>query len=398
MPLNSCQRVIRVEDLVGLCPKKADDSFFKTLPNTISIYCVGGAVRDFLLGKSSSDKDFVLVGAELDYFKKKGLKAVGKNFPVFLHPNTNEELALARKEKKHGVGYKGFLFFTGKEVSLKEDLRRRDFTINAMAVDEYGKLHDPFGGRKDLFTKTIRHVSPAFVEDPLRVLRLGRFLAQLTEFNVHKDTNELCKEIVKNREILTLSKERIWTEISKGFGGRKPINMINFLLGCGAWKEITGSSHFSTELHIFLESIETNKVSLEWIAANIFKDEELENVHCTFPKAVQTAINVLNRTKVCRENYIDKHKNCKGKYVLMLDIFEKANLFRNPKNLSDFLYVSFYKHPKQKKLLANCFEFLSQVSLKPIIDLNHKTIEIRSAIREYRLKKLQEFMLMKNSS
>ena len=299
-----------MEDLVGLCPKKADDSFFKTLPNTISIYCVGGAVRDFLLGKSFSDKDFVLVGADLDYFKKKGLKAVGKNFPVFLHPNTNEELALARKEKKHGVGYKGFVFFTGKEVSLKEDLRRRDFTINAMAVDEYGNLHDPFGGRKDLSTKTIKHVSPAFVEDPLRVIRLGRFLAQLTEFNVHKDTYELCKEIVKSKEILTLSKERIWTEISKGFGGRKPINMINFLLDCGAWKEITGSSHFGTELHLFLESVETNKISLEWIVANIFQDEDLENVHCTFPKAVHTAINVLKRTKVCRKNYIDTHNIC----------------------------------------------------------------------------------------
>ncbi len=387
-----------MENLIGLCPKKADDSFFKTLPNTISIYCVGGAVRDFLLGKSFSDRDFVLVGADLDYFKKKGLKAVGKNFPVFLHPNTNEELALARREKKHGIGYKGFVFFTGKEVSLKEDLRRRDFTINAMAVDEHGNLHDPFGGRKDLSSKTIKHVSPAFVEDPLRVIRLGRFLAQLNEFNVHKDTYELCKEIVKSKEILTLSKERIWTELSKGFGSRKPINMMNFLLDCGAWKEITGSSNFDPELHLFLESVETNKISLEWLVANIFQDEDVGNVHCTFPKAVHTAINVLKRTKVCRKNYIDAYNICNSKYDLILDIFEKANLFRNPTNLTDFLDVSFYRHPKQKKILANCFEFLSEVSLKPIIDSNHKKIEIKSAIREYRAEKLQEFMLVKNYS
>ena len=387
-----------MEDLVGLCPKRAEDSFFKTLPSTISIYCVGGAVRDFLLGKSFSDKDFVLVGTDLDYFKKKGLKAVGKKFPVFLHPNTNEEIALARKEKKHGVGYKGFVFFTGKEVSLEEDLRRRDFTINAMAVDEYGNLHDPFGGRKDLSNKTMRHVSSAFVEDPLRVIRLGRFLAELTEFNVHKDTYELCKEIVKKKEILTLSKERIWAEISKGFGSHKPINMINFLLGCGAWKEITGSSHVCKDLHIFLESVKTKKVSLEWIVAKIFQNEELENVHCTFPKAVQTAINVLKRTKVCRDSYIDTHKNCNGKSSLILDIFEQGNLFRNPTTLTDFLNVSFYKHPKQKKILANCFEFLSEVSLKPIIDSNHKEIGIKSAIREYRAEKLQEFMLVKNYS
>ncbi len=384
-----------MEDLVGLCPKKADDSFFKTLPKTISIYCVGGAVRDFLLGKNISDKDFVFVGADLDFFKKKGLKAVGKNFPVFLHPKTNEELALARKEKKCGVGYKGFVFFTGKEVSLKEDLRRRDFTINAMAVDEYGNLHDPFGGRKDLSNKTIRHVSPAFVEDPLRVIRLARFLAQLTEFNVHKDTYELCKDIVKKKEMLTLSKERIWTEISKGFGGCKPLNMINFLVSCGAWQEITGSSHLGTDLHIFLESAKTNKVSLEWIVANIFQDKELANVHCTFPKTVHTAINILQRTKVSRKSYIDTYNNCDSKYSLILDIIEKANLFRNPTNLADFLNVSFYKHPKQKKILANCFEFLSQVSLKPIIDSVHKKIEIKSAIREYRVKKLQEFMQLK---
>ena len=112
-----------------------------------------------------------------------------------------KKLALARKEKKHGVGYKGFVFFTGKEVSLKEDLRRRDFTINAMAVDEYGNLHDPFGGRKDLSTKTIKHVSPAFVEDPLRVIRLGRFLAQLTEFNVTRIHMIYVKRLSKKRNI-----------------------------------------------------------------------------------------------------------------------------------------------------------------------------------------------------
>ncbi|MDA9689671.1 hypothetical protein N9V13_04590 [Betaproteobacteria bacterium] len=386
-----------MKDLVGLCPKKGDDSFFKTLPNTIRIYCVGGAVRDFLLGKSFSDKDFVLVGADFNYLKKKGLRAVGKNFPVFLHPNTNEELALARKEKKQGVGYKGFVFFTGKEVSLKEDLRRRDFTINAMAVDEYGNLHDPFGGRKDLSTKTIKHVSPAFVEDPLRVIRLGRFLSQLTEFKVHEDTLKLCEEIVKSREILTLSKERIWTEISKGFRAHKPINMVNFLLSCGAWKEITGSSYLSKKLKAFLKSVETNKVSLEWIAAYIFQDKELGKVHCTFPKRVHAAINILNRTKVCRESYIDAHTNCIGNYELILDIFEKADLFRNPTNLADLLYVSFYDHPKQKNILSSCFEFLSQVSLKPIIDSNHKKIEMKSLIREYRLEKLREFMLLNYS-
>ena len=161
--------------------------------------------------------------------------------------------------------------------------------------------------------------------------------------------------------------------------------MINFLLGCGAWKEITGSS-LRQRTQIFLKSVETNKVSLEWIAAYIFQDKELGKVHCTFPKRVHTAINILNRTKVCRESYIDAHTNCIGNYELILDIFEKADLFRNPTNLADLLYVSFYDHPKQKNILSSCFEFLSQVSLKPIIDSNHKKIEMKSVIRDYRLK------------
>ena len=174
--------------------------------------------------------------------------------------------------------------------------------------------------------------------------------------------------------------------------------MIKFLLGCGAWKEITGSTRFGTDLQVFLKSVETNKVSLEWIVANIFKDEDLENVHCTFPKAVHTAINLLKRTKFYRENYIAKHNNSSGEHGLILDIFEKANLFRNPTNLADFLYVSFHKHPQQKKILTNCFKFLSQLSVQPIIDSIQKNTEIRSEIRNYRLKKLQEFMLIENSS
>ena len=184
-------------------------------------------------------------------------------------------------------------------------MRRRDFTINAMAVDEYGNLHDPFGGRKDLSNKTIKHVSPAFVEDPLRVIRLGRFLAQLTEFNVHKDTYELCKEIVKNKEILTLSKERIWTEISKGFGGRKPINMINFLLVVAHGRKLLDlltSVQIST---YFLKVLKLTKVSLEWIVANIFQDEELEKCSLYFSKGSSHCNKCIEKNKSLSKNYID---------------------------------------------------------------------------------------------
>ena len=390
---DSYQKINSVKNLQGLCPRREDDSFFKRLPDSIRIYCVGGAVRDFLLGKNFTDKDFLLVGADLEHFKKYRLKAVGKNFPVFLHPETNEELALARREKKHGIGYKGFIFFTGKDISLEEDLKRRDLTINAMAVDELGNLHDPFQGMKDLSCKSLKHVHTAFVEDPLRLIRLGRFLSQLNGFSVHDSTYKLCRQMVKEGEILTLSKERIWVELAKGLKAQKPINMVNFLLDCGAWEQITGSSEFDKKLCGFLKNLEVSKVSLEWIAAAVFQNFKVRNIHCKFPKAVVNAITVLNKSRISRKKYIDKFSNQKSQCDLILDIFETASLFRNPENLDDFLYVSFFSHPEHKTLLTDCFKFLSKDSLKPVIDCNQIRQAIKSEIRDYRLKRLKEFLI-----
>ena len=164
----------------------------------MKIYEVGGAVRDALLNEEAKDKDWVVVGSSPEEMAAKGFRPIGKDFPVFLHPETNEEYALARTEKKSGQGYHGFNFYFGKEVTLEEDLSRRDLTINAMAKDDDGKIIDPFGGRKDLENKIFRHVSDAFSEDPLRAIRLARFhtYEHLNNFEITEETKKLINEIV----------------------------------------------------------------------------------------------------------------------------------------------------------------------------------------------------------
>ncbi len=207
----------------------------------MKIYQVGGSVRDKLLGLPSMDRDYVVVGATPEQMIALGFTPVGKDFPVFLHPQTKEEYALARTERKSGRGYTGFTFHTSTDVTLEEDLRRRDLTINAMAFDEagnvvdpYGAVIDPFGGRLDLASKTLRHVSEAFAEDPLRVLRLARFAARFHEFSVAPETMALCKQLVDEGEIAELVAERVWQEISRGLMEAKPSRMFEVLRECGA--------------------------------------------------------------------------------------------------------------------------------------------------------------------
>ncbi len=200
----------------------------------MTTYQVGGSVRDKLLGLASVDRDYVVVGATPEQMIAAGFVAVGKDFPVFLHPETKEEYALARTERKSGRGYTGFTFQTSPEVTLEEDLRRRDLTINAMAFDDAGNVVDPYGGQRDLQTKTLRHVSEAFAEDPLRVLRLARFAARFSDFSVAPETTALCKRLVDGGEIDALVAERVWQEISRGLMEAKPSRMFDVLRECGA--------------------------------------------------------------------------------------------------------------------------------------------------------------------
>lgn len=197
-------------------------------------YVVGGAVRDELLNLPVQDRDWVVVGATPEEMLAAGFRPVGKDFPVFLHPQTQEEYALARTERKTAPGYAGFAFHAAPDVTLEEDLARRDLTINAMAKGDDGALLDPYGGRADLEARVFRHVGPAFVEDPVRILRVARFAARFTDFSVAPETLTLMREMVANGEVDALVPERVWQELSRGLMAVQPSRMFEVLRECGA--------------------------------------------------------------------------------------------------------------------------------------------------------------------
>ncbi len=197
-------------------------------------YLVGGAVRDSLLGLPVADRDWVVVGATPQALIDAGYLPVGRDFPVFLHPATKEEHALARTERKTAPGYHGFSFHAAPDVTLEQDLSRRDLTVNAMARDDAGNVIDPFGGQRDLRAKTLRHVSPAFAEDPVRILRLARFAARFADFKVAIETIALAQTMVHNGDVDALVPERVWQELARGLMEARPSRMFEVLRQCGA--------------------------------------------------------------------------------------------------------------------------------------------------------------------
>ena len=204
------------------------------------VYAVGGAIRDTLMGLPVHDIDYVVVGSSVEEMVAKGYRPVGKDFPVFLHPETQAEYALARTERKTGQGYKGFHFYADPSVTLEQDLERRDLTINAMAQEvgadgkQFGPIIDPYNGQEDLAAKIFRHVSDAFAEDPLRLLRIARFSARFPEFSVADETLSALKAIVQSGELRALSAERIWQELARGLVASKPMHLFQVLLNTGA--------------------------------------------------------------------------------------------------------------------------------------------------------------------
>lgn len=204
----------------------------------MQIYMVGGAVRDRLLGRPVNDHDWVVVGATPEQMVAQGFMPVGRDFPVFLHPASKEEYALARTERKSGRGYRGFVVQTSPEVTLEEDLSRRDLTINAIAlqVDKHGHetLVDPYGGMDDIAAKVLRHVTDAFHEDPVRILRVARFAARFTDFHVAPETMALMRSMVEHGEVDHLVPERVWQELARGLMEERPSRMLEVLRACGA--------------------------------------------------------------------------------------------------------------------------------------------------------------------
>lgn len=211
----------------------------------MKIYLVGGAVRDELLGLAIKERDWVVVGATPKEMRALGYTQVGKDFPVFLHPSTHEEYALARTERKTAPGYKGFQVHAAADVSLEEDLRRRDLTVNAIAKDEHGTLIDPFGGRADIDAGVLRHVSPAFAEDPVRILRAARFAARFGKwgFTIAHGTNALMRAMVASGEVDALVPERVWAETGKALKTDTPARFFDVLRGCGALARVFPELH-----------------------------------------------------------------------------------------------------------------------------------------------------------
>jgi tRNA nucleotidyltransferase (CCA-adding enzyme) len=236
-------------------------TFFDPLLKGLDVYIVGGAVRDELLCRPAGDRDWVVVGSTPETLIDRGFIPVGADFPVFLHPITKEEFALARTERKTGRGYKGFTFQTGPDVTLEDDLKRRDLTINAMARKPDGDLVDPLGGAKDLKSAVLRHVVPAFEEDPVRILRLARFAARFTDFSIAPDTIGLCRRMVAAGEAGALVPERVWQELSRGLVSEKPSRLFDVLAQCDALPVVMPGFEWNTLLGARLDALARSPLS-----------------------------------------------------------------------------------------------------------------------------------------
>ena len=329
------------------------------------VYRVGGSVRDELLGRDHGDRDWVVVGATPEIMTASGYKPVGNDFPVFLHPDTREEYALARTERKHGRGYRGFEFFASPEVTLEQDLARRDLTINAMARDENGALIDPHGGAADLRAGVLRHVSPAFVEDPLRVLRVARFAARFG-FKVARETKALMRKIVASGELATLAPERIWQEISRGLCESHPARMIAILRDCGALARLlpeveslfgspkirarSGKLAAGKQLERAIEWGASHDLSLPARYALLAFDFAVKRIRTSADKRIARADALSTRLKVpvdCRDAarllarcYDDIDRVDRLAPAAIVDLFQAADVFRRPERLSTLLAAS----------------------------------------------------------
>ena len=377
----------------------------------MDVYLVGGAVRDRLLGLTTQEKDWVVINATPSDLKSLGYKQVGKSFPVFIHPKTGEEYALARKETKSGKGYYGFKIDSNPNVTLEEDLNRRDLTINAIAEDNKGQIIDPFNGQKDLSNRVLRHVSAAFVEDPLRVLRVSRFKAKLHDLNfeIAPETKNLLEEIVKSGELKTLVPERIWQETYKALCEPRFDQYFQTLIDLRAlnqvFPEITHMNSDFSENHIVQTAIK-KAVNPKIKFCSIFL-VMLENNHQSLKDAIitmQERMNIPNDFKnlvLLVENIYpilfssDSNEKKEFSAEQYLNIIEKLDALRKPGNLDEVLEVI-----SLKKNYSNIETTVSLIRKSLILaqsvkinNLQEDSLEgsvIGEKLRELRLNKIKE--------
>jgi len=300
----------------------------------VKFYSVGGAVRDELLGLPVKDRDWVVVGATPEEMVRQGFKPVGKDFPVFLHPATHEEYALARTERKSGRGYKGFKVYASPEVTLEQDLERRDLTINAIAKAEDGTLIDPFGGAKDLTSGVLRHVSEAFAEDPVRILRVARFAARFG-FRVAGETLELMKKMVASGEADYLVPERVWQEFSRGLAEPRPELMFEVLESCGFRNKVF--PELRTRPNRFSGSIAVRFTLLTWP----LKESEIEALCARLhaPNEVRGLAVLASKKKKAIRAANSAAPNA------ILDLLKGADAFRRPERFAELLEAARLAEP-----------------------------------------------------
>lgn len=297
----------------------------------LDVYVVGGAVRDALLGLPPGDRDWVVVGATPEIMAARGFTPVGGDFPVFLHPRTHEEYALARTERKSGRGYKGFVFHAGADVSLVEDLQRRDLTVNAMARGTDGVLIDPLHGQADIRDRVLRHVGPAFTEDPVRLLRLARFAARFSNFSIAPETLALARQLVMDGEVDALVPERVWQELAKGLMTSHPARMIEVLADTGALVRLAPGLVWNEDVRRSLQIGVQRELGLAQRFALLCR------------ASVDGLGKVLRAPTVCQElarllpEILDRLDGDVSDAVAQLDLIEVCDALRKPERFQDGL-------------------------------------------------------------
>ena len=396
-------------------------------------YLVGGAVRDKLLGLPVKDRDWVVIGATPKKMIEEGFEPIGENFPVFLHPKTKEEYALARTERKSGKGYKGFVFYSSPKVTLEDDLKRRDLTINAIAEDENGELIDPYGGEADLKNGILRHVSPAFVEDPLRVLRIARFAACFG-FKIADETIKLLHIISKSNELDTLTPERVWSEMEKALAGKYPTRFILALRSCNALKilfpeidalfgipqdkkyhpEIDVGRHTLMALNQSVQLSSDPIVRFSVLVHDLGKattpKEQLPNHDGHETRGINIIDSFCERYKIpnkyhdlaacVSEFHIDCHQIQEMEPKEILERLEKLDAFRRPERFKQFLTACESdsrgragfeeKEFPQAKYFLNALEISKDVNVDLLTNKGLKGKELGEAVRKERIKILEE--------
>ncbi|MCL4121237.1 UNVERIFIED_CONTAM: hypothetical protein GTU68_036767 [Idotea baltica] len=376
----------------------------------IKIYKVGGAVRDRLLGREVTEIDWVVVGASVSYMIQSGYRPVGTDFPVFIHPKSGEEYALARTERKNGHGYQGFTFHTTPNITLKQDLIRRDLTINAIAEDSQGNLIDPYNGLSDLKNKKLRHISSSFTEDPLRVLRVARFAARYAPlgFNVAKETMDLMLELSSSGELNYLTAERCWKEISKALMEPRPDVFIQVLQQCGALETLL--PHINKKISQTI----TNKAQSLLCALQYSAQQQCslaERWSCLLLHMNQTTketdTNRYKTTKECQKiaslciEYWDSFLHAKTLSPQnLLDLLQQFDIYRRPLQFNQFLQVcSLRLLGCDAKTICHQAFFLKQaqqqviaITSAPLVFQGLTGSDISVALRNQRLEILSAWM------